>query len=300
MSSKKHILLTGSTGFLGKHISKAFIEANYSVTPLHLKRNNNKKTATYDKREGIVVDSVGEIKEDLFDLRFDSIIHLATDYGNKEESEVKNCNFNLPTKLLDIASLKGIPFINADSFFSDLPDDYPYLKEYRFWKRSFRDYAKEKSKSENNTFLNMRIFHMFGPNDSPKKFIQQMLDLLLSEKDFIELTEGDQLRDFIYVDDVVRAFMFVEKEYFNTKQGYLNFDVASGKMVSVKYFLEKLKEKTGSSSNLRFGILNKREGEDLLSLIIPDIGPLESLGWRISRNLEESIDCLIKCSKIRG
>ncbi len=43
MSSKKHILLTGSTGFLGKHISKAFIEANYSVTPLHLKRNKNNK-----------------------------------------------------------------------------------------------------------------------------------------------------------------------------------------------------------------------------------------------------------------
>ena len=174
MSAKKHILLTGSTGFLGKHISKASLKL-IILLPLHLKRNKNNKIATYYKREGIVVDSVGEIKENLFDLRFDSIIHLATDYGNREESEVKNCNFNLPTKLLDIAFLKGIPFINADSFFSDLPDDYPYLKEYRFWKRSFRDYAKEKSNSKNNTFINMRIFHMFGPNDSPKSLFSKCL-----------------------------------------------------------------------------------------------------------------------------
>ena len=110
----------------------------------------------------------------------------------------------------------------------------------------------------------------------------------------IDLTDCRQLRDFIYIDDVVSAFVSVIKNKEKIKELYANFDIGRGEKVTIRYFLETLKEQLKSKSYLNFGALDKRKGEEDLELINADNFSLRKLGWSVSKTLEDDIATLIK------
>jgi nucleoside-diphosphate-sugar epimerase len=291
---KNSILITGSTGFLGKAQVKNFLVKDFNLIGLHIVRDGkprNKKTLTH---ENIYVNELKDIRGKISNKNIIAIIHLATDYGLNDESNVKLCNYDYPKTLLQLSESIGIKyFINADSFFSDLPQSYSYLKQYRLWKKSFRDFAITNSINKKIYFINMRIFHMFGPNDSPGKFVFDMFEQIRANKSIIDLTECDQLRDFVYIDDVVTAFETVFLKRYKIKDFYKNFDVGSGKKLSIKSFLLILKRHLKSSSNLNFGALPKREGEHYLDFIHADNQGLKQIGWK-NEDLEKNIITLLK------
>ena len=295
ISHNSSILITGSTGFLGKALVKHLKKKKYYLISLQVIRSNTKKTKNTLVDETIYVESLDNVNFQLKSKKIDAIVHLATDYGIESPDYVKSCNYDFPKALLDYATQNSIKFfLNADTFFSDLPDSYPYLKEYRNWKKLLRDYGKKLSLSNKICFYNLRIFHMFGPSDSAGKFVHDMKKKMSADEDLIDLTDCTQLRDFIYIDDVVSAFEIVLRHRENIRDSYKNYDVGSGKKVSIKYFLLKLKEKLNSKSYLNFGALTKRKGESDLELISADIKPLLKLGWKISKKLDDNISSLIK------
>ena len=53
---------------------------------------------------------------------------------------------------------------------------------------------------------------MYGPNDGPSKFISKLIKDFQLDAPNIPLTDGKQKRDFIYIDDVVNAFLIVLKK----------------------------------------------------------------------------------------
>ena len=55
---------------------------------------------------------------------------------------------------------------------------------------------------------------MSRPNDNPDKFIPWLQSSLMKGKKNIELTSGIQLRDFIYIDDVITAFQYILSNLF--------------------------------------------------------------------------------------
>ena len=300
MNMKESILITGSTGFLGKALIKALLKNDFNLIGLHVIRDSKTTKRKSLTHEDIYIRYEDEISEKISDKNIKAIIHLATDYGSKNLKNVKSCNYDLPLKLLQITESESIEyFINADSFFSDLPDSYPHLKEYRKWKKLFRETGRKFSNNMTTHFFNMRIFHMFGPNDSSGKFVYEMQKNMEANIESIDLTECDQLRDFIYIDDVVSAFKIVLEKRYEIKEFYKNFDVGSGKKVTIKHFLDILKKTIRSSSLLNFGAIEKRKGETELELIEANNASLKNLGWKNCKNLDHNIDTLIKYKKIK-
>ena len=55
----------------------------------------------------------------------------------------------------------------------------------------------------------MKVFHMFGENDAPGKFVPFIIKEIINNVPTLDLTPGNQTRDFIYVKDVVFAFEHV-------------------------------------------------------------------------------------------
>ena len=80
----------------------------------------------------------------------------------------------------------------------------------------------------------MKIFHMFGENDSPSKFIPYLINTISKEELFIDMSPGDQTRDFIYVEDVVTAYDTVLKNE-SKLINYQEYQVGSGKSFSIKH-----------------------------------------------------------------
>ena len=133
---------------------------------------------------------------------------------------------------------------------------------------------------------------MFGENDSNNKFINRIINKIKkNNEDHIDLTDGIQKRDFIYVLDVVAAFVRVIKSFDKLNNKFYNFEVGTGKAISIKNAVKLIKDISKSNVKLRFGVLPKRKGEILLSCA--NNSALKELGWNIEYSFEKAIKRII-------
>lgn len=290
------ILITGSTGFLGVHLTKSLIEDGHELVALKRRSSNTSslsncgsKLSFFDIEEGL--ETVFKIHDD-----FDLILHTATCYGNKGESlsELLTVNVILPLQLLEISQrYSKCPFINTDTYFSRAGDKYEYLANYVYSKTMFQKIGSGFSKENERTFLNLYLEHMYGPGDGDKKFITTIIKDLLIQKEKIQLTEGEQLRDFIHVNDVVSAYKVIinSMEKIIQSDYVQEFQVGSGEACTLKDFVILIKKLLSSESKLLFGELPYRTNEIMSSCA--DIEKLKSLGWVCNETLESGLESVI-------
>ena len=108
----------------------------------------------------------------------------------------------------------------------------------------------------------------------------------------IKLTFGEQFRDFVYVDDVVSAYLKVINSIKSFESGKVKcFEVGSGSVHTVKDFVTTAHRIIGSKSNLLFGALPYRENEIMYSKA--NLEALLKLGWRSNVNLETGLKNVI-------
>jgi nucleoside-diphosphate-sugar epimerase len=272
---REKILLTGATGFLGSHLLKRLLENGYEVVILVRETSQLERIKSLMGFEIFVINKELSNLDELFDLfSIHTIIHVATEYGKRSTySEVLFSNVYFPVKLLEAALQKDLKaFINTDSFFSKFPE-YPYMQEYISTKRIFKDFTKSLSRIK---IINMQLEHVYGENDSKDKFIPYIIEKMILNENNIELTEGSQKRDFIYVEDVVEAYLIALKNIYNFNQ-FTEFEVGSGNSISIKDFLNGIHEYLCSESNLLFGALPNRVNEIMDSKA--NNKSLLELGW---------------------
>jgi CDP-paratose synthetase len=281
--TKKTILITGINGFLGSHLAKALCR-DYHVIGLEYSLENLFRL----KSVNVKVYRSDENFEHLFvENKIFAIIHAATVYLRHGEpvSMLLNTNMALPIKLYELANKHHVrKFLNTDSFFTDHPG-YRYLSSYILSKQQVLEWFK--MIPGNCRFFNMKLFHLYGTGDSPDKFIPQMIARLKSNSEFLDVTQGQQRRDFIFIDDVVEAFKTVLEKEIDHPAGIIEFEIGSGASVSVKEVLELMKRMTASSTNIRFGVLPYRENEIMDA--VADIRNLQDLGWKHNYPLAEGL-----------
>jgi nucleoside-diphosphate-sugar epimerase len=138
------------------------------------------------------------------------------------------------------------------------------------------------------TCINIALEHFFGPHDDKTKFVSNIIDQLLNKSRRIELTPGEQKRDFIYIDDVVEAFMRILSRRDSLGKDFLHFEIGTGRLVSIRDFVTAVKKIVGSTDTiLDFGALPYRNDEIMESQV--DMRPIMALGWRPQFSLEEGL-----------
>ena len=284
------ILLTGATGFLGSHLLQTFFENGHQVTIL--KRSFSDTWRIKEYLNDISYYDVDSIKLDqpFRDHRkIDAIIHTATSYGRKREkaTEVFETNLVFPLRLLEIAT-----FFNTTTFFNTATILYAYLNYYALSKRQFEDWGKVFANQGKIQFVNIKLEHMYGPGDEPLKFTTWIVQSCLKNIDKIELTPGEQKRDFVYIDDVVDAYALLLKKAPDLKDKFQEYGLGSGKAVSIREFTETVKKLTGADTELAFGTKPYRENEIMQSEA--DITKLLDLGWEPKCDLITGIKKMIE------
>jgi CDP-paratose synthetase len=286
----KKILLTGATGFLGSHLLRAFIAKGWDVSIV--KRSFSDTIRIYDLLPQLsFVDTDVEPLVSVFDKkkRFDAVVHTATCYGRDGQSaaEVMETNVGLPLELLENSIRCKVPvFINTATFFNSASLLYPYLSNYILSKRQFEEWGKLFSAHKKIGFLNLRLHQIYGADDDSSKFATWIFESLKKNLPHIELTPGDQKRDFVYIDDVVSAFVHILDTQ-KIENEYLDYDIGSGKEISIREFVEKVKEISGAKTKLIFGAKPYQNFE--LMQARADIGPMKNTGWAPATSLETGI-----------
>jgi nucleoside-diphosphate-sugar epimerase len=124
-----------------------------------------------------------------------------------------------------------------------------------------------------------------------------MIRSCLESKGDIRLTLGEQRKDFLYVQDVVRAIQLLLAGPDRFGAAFVSLDCGSGQAVSIREFVETVHRLTRSRAVLRFGALPYRENEIMFSQA--DTSMLQSLGWKPTVSLEEGIRSIIKEDFVR-
>lgn len=282
---RKRILLTGVTGFLGSHLAKELLVAGYDVVALKRKSSSLHRVQSIAS-EIKFFDIDGLNFEDLFRRcgKIDTIIHTATCYGRNNESvsDIFLANTEFPLRLLDVGSRFGVKiFLNADTIL------YKYLNLYSLSKNQLLQWGKFFSINRKIYFANVRLEHFYGSDDEATKFSTYIINSCLDNVPVLKLTKGEQKRDFIYIDDVVSAFMMLLKTTEKSDNYFVEFDVGSGKSISIRDFVETVHRLTASKTILDFGAIPYRDGEVMHSEA--NITGLTALGWRCRYDVEAGL-----------
>ncbi len=287
----KTILITGSTGFLGSWLVNEYAK-KYNV--IALKRNLSDVSRIQESMDNIKCYNVDNINLDtIFQKnKIDIVIHTATNYGfeGSKPSEVIESNVLFPLRLLELSVENNVKvFINTDSFYNTGNIYYSYLKYYAYSKNHFSDLLK--SFADKIKIVNMKIGIIFGPGDNKNKFTVQMIHRMLKDETSIDLTEGSQKRDFLYISEAVRIYDIILKTLDKLKENYSEIDLGYEEPMTIKDYLKLIHKHCNSSSILNFGALPIREGEIMNPKA--DVSQIIAFGWKPIISQEEGLQLTI-------
>jgi CDP-paratose synthetase len=286
---KRKVLITGITGFLGSHLAKALLAAGYEIVAIKRKQSSTRridsvipKVSLHDI-EGIELDAIFAKHGPI-----DTIIHTATCYGRNNESvsEIFEANTEFPLRLLDAGNRAGVKvFINTDTILDK------YLNLYTLSKNQLLQWGRFFSIHKNICFVNIRLEHFYGADDDQTKFTAYVIRNCIGNAPEVRLTKGEQRRDFIFIDDVVAAYLVLLERIQHQDNSFSEFDVGSGQSISIREFAETVCRLAKSTTHLNFGAIPYREGEVMHS--VADISGLSSLGWHCRFDLATALKIVI-------
>jgi CDP-paratose synthetase len=295
--SSINILLTGATGFLGSHLLGKMLLDGYHVTAIKRSSSNTwriKKWLGHPNLSLFDIDKVTDPRLIFKKKQIDIIIHTATDYGRAGTniSHVLEANLTLPISLIEIGIEYGVKcFLNTDSFFNKKDNGYSNLLNYSLAKRSLLLWLRQLS--TNIRVINIMLEHVYGPYDSKSKFVEYIIQQIAIEKvPRIALTSGEQKRDFVYIEDVVGAYICLMLYGLSNDFSFKEFEVGSGTSTRVRDFAEVVKRVSSSNTVLGFGDISYGKNETMDSKA--EISPIKELGWTPEMPPEKGVTCILK------
>jgi CDP-paratose synthetase len=281
--NNKTILVTGGTGYLGSHVVRRLIYEGAKVIVLKRSFSNLQKIKDLSNRIKFINIDEANIEDAFRENSIDIIVHCATNYGraNTKPTHLIDANLMLPLTLLQLALQYGVKsFINTDTILDTRVNYYALSKGH------FCDWLKTFSKKI--VCCNVALEHFYGPNDDKTKFVSYIINEMITQSEIINLTLGEQKREFIYISDVVDAMISICKFVQLNSTGYFRFEVGSGVTVSIKEIVKLIgKLCQNKISKINFGAIPYRENEIMKSNV--DLSALLALGWAPLIPLEEGL-----------
>lgn len=210
------IFLTGGTGFIGGHVIEQALAAGHEVTALRRPGSAPRRALMAEPHwvEGDWADDWRSVLK-----RQDVLMHLASHSTNPPYDHLQAClqaNVVAPMALAEQAREAGIShFVVAGSCFEygpSAPDPIPpaaplmpnnaYATSKAAASVAFLGWAQQHSLK----LQLLRVFHVYGPGELESRFWPSLRRAALSGADF-PMSPGEQVRDFVSVEDVARQFL---------------------------------------------------------------------------------------------
>ncbi len=294
------ILITGGTGFIGYHLSKKCVSLGWSVTSLSSKYPKFTKKIKGVKYLKIDVTNQNKIRK--LNNNFDYIVNLAgyVDHSNKKktlESHYKGCK-NLASFFVNKKIKK---FIQIGSCIEYGKLKSPQNEDKNNTQSTYSVYGKAKLLStkflmrlyEKKDFPStiIRLYLVYGPQQDINRVIPITIKSALSGKKF-ECSKGSQLRDFIFIDDVIEAIIKILK---NKKTNGEIINIGSNKPIKIKDLINKICHLVGAGEP-DFGKVKMRKDE--IMALYPNINKAKNiLNWRPKISLNTGLKRTIKFYK---
>lgn len=297
------VLITGGAGFIGSNLAKALVKDGHEVVVIDDLSMGEKKNLTGLDLEFLEHDVTDKefMHHILRTYKFDYIYFLAAvasvadsverpleTHAVNQEAVIDTLEFIHHNKL----PLKRFLFTSSAAVYGNLPD-MPKKESSRV--QPLTPYAVDKYASERFTIdydnlygvptVAVRFFNVFGPNQNPESPYSGVLSIitnkLKNEEVFTLYGDGSQTRDFVYVDDVVKAIRLVATK---TPKATV-YNVAQGgetSLLDIIHIYEKV-----AGKKLKIKKKPARNGD--ITKSVADISKIKKLGFKPDWSLEEGL-----------
>lgn len=293
------VVVTGATGFVGQWLIKELIKQDNEVTVLV--RDKNRLPCEWKEKVHVLecpLERLAILQEaDFNDKKYDIFYHFAWagTSGNERadvEKQLQNVKYSCDAVRL-AARLSCKRFVNAGSIMEYEVMDFvandgakPGLGNIYSTAKLAGDFmAKTVATDCGLDYINIIISNIYGAGEYSARFLNTTLRKML-KNEAIPLTHGNQLYDFIYVTDAVKAILLAGEKGQENESFYIGNSI----QYPLKEFIYKMKQVTGSDSELLFGKVPFNGA--LLSFSEFDTKKMEKLGFRPEISFEEGIKLL--------
>ncbi len=300
----KRVLVTGGSGFIGSHIIDILKKQNYEVISLSINQTNKKsfnKEVQYIKHD-LTQEIPDSIIKKLNNVNY--IINCASYINHslfyQDGQSVIKSQFNILMNLLDerlTTNLEKFIQIGSSDEYGNCPSpiresirEMP-ISSYSIGKLTCTNIIQAYSRERGIQSVILRPFIVFGERQGHDRFLPYLISNCLNGATF-GVTEGKQLRDYLYVQDL--AIAVINSIETNDLYGEI-INVGSGIPISIKQLTMKVRDLIGSGNPI-FGQKPYRKSESMA--LYPDISKArEKINWQPTRQLDESLVRVIKWFK---
>jgi|TARA_B110000881_G_C18599935_1_gene534341 UDP-glucose 4-epimerase len=256
---QRNVLITGGAGFIGIHLCKLLIKKKYNVSVIDNfsigKIRNIPKNVNIYKKDILDYNSCVVACKNI-----DVVIHLAAkvsirnsvktfneDVHNNVIGTVNILNAAAKTKVKKIilaSSMAVYEKSNKKNAFKE-KDSLEPLSPYGVSKLASEKYILLMAPRMGIDPIVLRLFNTFGPGQTLTPYVGVItifIKNILNNKISRIFGNGNQKRDFVYVDDVAKGFLLAME---SNKSVNKIFNIGSGKTISIKKIFKIIKEKIG-------------------------------------------------------
>ena len=258
------IFVTGATGFIGANIVRRLVSTGFESIFVSVRKSSNLwriknllgkiKPVDFDFADG------KEVLKKIKKVNPEIIIHTATCGGFAFQDNYRDiiaANITNTVNLLEsVKTLNLRLFVNTGSSSEYGIKSEPMSEDKSCFPMSFYGISKLcmtlfcrlQGLMSSLPVCTLRLFSPYGYCDDKNRLIPQVITSALLGRDIV-ISNPDNKRDYIFIDDVVNAYLkVISKKKF--KGNIIN--IGSGKEYSVKNITEIILKLTGSKSKLKF------------------------------------------------
>ena len=288
------ILITGFAGFIGYHVTNSFLK-NKKITKIlaidnlnnyydiKLKKDRVSNLKKIDKNDKLIISNIDlknfkKLYEFTKERNIKFIIHLAAQAGIRysfvNPRSYIDSNINGFFNVLEIAKIFNIKNLiyassssvygsNSSSPFKENSVTNEPLQLYAATKTSNEVMAHAYSHSFNIKTTGLRFFTVYGPYGRPDMAIYKFVEALSKNKKFYLYDKGKMLRDFTYIDDIVKGIVAIFNEDNKTRSKKSNYhkiyNLGRGMPVKTIDLIKKIEKIYGKKGKIIFKNSNNSE-----------------------------------------
>ena len=258
----KKILITGAKGFLGSNVAKYFKSLGYETYGIGhggLSVEESKEIGLdYWRKDDISIKAILE-----FEQTFDVIFHCGGSGSVGFSVEHPYDDFKKTVDgTLEVLEYMRVHNTKAHLIYPSSPavqgecEDKPIIEEYigkpaspyGYHKKIAEDLCQSYSEKYNLKISIIRLFSVYG-NGLKKQLLWDAVNKLKNSTDeVIFWGTGDETRDFIHIDDVLKIF----QELISVEKKFLILNGGTGIKHSVKSVVEIIKNLVNPNINIKF------------------------------------------------
>ena len=288
------ILVTGSSGFVGQHLSRFLKSVGDEVIPCP----GPVGPAALDVTDGeSVLKRIGEAQPEAI-VHLAGVSSVAWSHANPTETFLVNTlgTVNVLRGVREGAPKARLLLVGSGEMYGRLTkghrarEDDPLrpLSPYAASKCSAEEAARQFAASYGLHVVCARPFNHLGAGQAPQfvvpSFAKQIIEVKRGQREpIIEVGDLSPIRDFLHVEDVIRGYRLL----LTAGEPAAAYNVCSGEPVAIRSLLDQMLEIAGVQVEVRVGPRRLRPAE--ISWLVGDAARIRSLGWAVQRTTRAAL-----------